>query len=84
MALAEGERAQVHAELQRHWSRLRLPCGVTKADLRAAVDAVDQWCEDNSASLNAAIPQPARGALSAAQKAWLLCYVVRKRIADLG
>jgi hypothetical protein len=53
---------------------------VTKADLRAAVDAVDAWCETNAASLNTAIPQPARTQLTTKQKAWLLLHVVRKRL----
>lgn len=52
---------------------------IAKADLRAAVDAVDEWIEANMASFNAAIPQPARGALSAKQKALLLAFVLRRR-----
>jgi hypothetical protein len=83
MALTEAERAATSTSLQRTWSGLGLPCGITKADLRAAVDAIDTWCDDNQASFNTAIPQPARTALTAAQKGWLLGYVVRKRIADL-
>lgn len=53
--------------------------GIVKADLRAAVDAIDQWVDDNAASFNAAIPQPARGALTVRQKARLLSYVIAKR-----
>lgn len=53
--------------------------GLTKAELRAAVDAVDQWVSDNSSAFNTAIPQPARGALTAAQKAALLVYIVLQR-----
>jgi hypothetical protein len=83
VALTTGERAEVNAELQRRFSVDTLPCGITKADLRAAVDAVDDWVEANQTAFNLAIPQPARGALSATQKALLLDYVVRKRIADL-
>jgi hypothetical protein len=83
MALSDADRAAVNADLQRLWSNLHLPCGIVKADLRAAVNAIDQWCDDNQSSFNTAIPQPARSTLSADQKAWLLCYVVRKRIADL-
>lgn len=52
---------------------------IVKADLRAAVDAVDQWADDNAASFNAAIPQPARGALTVKQKAALLMIVVGRR-----
>lgn len=83
MALSEQDRQAANAELQRLWSRLALPCGVTKTQLKAAVDAVDDWCDTNQASFNTAIPQPTRGILSADQKGWLLCYVVRKRILDL-
>lgn len=54
------------------------PCPVTKADLRAALNAADQWREDNAASFNAALPQPFRGAATAKQKAALLLYVIRK------
>jgi hypothetical protein len=53
--------------------------GITKADLRAAVDAIDTWLDSNAAALNTAIPQPARGALAAAQKARLLALVALKR-----
>lgn len=54
---------------------------IVKADLRAALDAVDQWVSDNAAAFNAAIPLPARTALSAGQKARLLMFVVQKRFA---
>lgn len=83
MALTTGDRAEVNAELQRRFSVDALACPVSKADLRAAVDAVDDWVDANSSSFNTAIPQPARGALTTTQKALLLDYVVRKRIADL-
>lgn len=53
--------------------------GIPKADLRAAVNAADQWVEDNQASYNSAIPQPARSAMTDKQKARLLFYVVDKR-----
>ena len=52
---------------------------VKKADLRAAIDALDAFMDANAATLNAAIPQPARGALTAGQKALLLSYVLAKR-----
>ena len=52
---------------------------LTKVDLRAAVNAIDQWTEDNKVSFNTAIPLPARTALTANQKAAVLLYVVRTR-----
>lgn len=53
--------------------------GVNKTDLAAAVNAVDQWISDNAASFNAAIPQPARSALTASQKARLFWAVAYRR-----
>ena len=52
---------------------------LTKADVRAAVDAMDQWLSDNAASGNQAIPQPARSGLSTAQKARMNSIIVLKR-----
>lgn len=77
--LSDNDRTETWAELMREWSNAREPVSVTKADLRAAVDAIDTWLNDNAASANTAIPQPARGALTTAQKARLLMFVVRRR-----
>lgn len=77
--LSDGDRSATWAELMQEWSSAREPVALTKADLRAAVDAIDTWLNDNAASANAAIPQPARGALTTAQKARLLMFVVRRR-----
>jgi hypothetical protein len=52
---------------------------LTKEDLKAAVDGIDDYLDTNAALMNAAIPQPARGILSNAQKAQLLSYVALKR-----
>jgi hypothetical protein len=56
---------------------------MTKGELRAAVDAIDQWTEDHTSDFNLAIPQPARGALSTKQKALILMYVVNRRFGVL-
>jgi hypothetical protein len=52
---------------------------LTKAELRAAIDATDQWIEDNQASYNTAIPQPARAELSTQQKTLIFCFVAMRR-----
>jgi hypothetical protein len=50
-----------------------------KTDLKAAVDALDVFLDTNTTAINNAIPQPARGVLTAKQKALLLMYVVARR-----
>lgn len=74
--LSNNDRLSVWAEFMRasHGSGT-----ITKAELRAAVDAIDQWADDNAASFNTAIPQPARGVLTARQKAALLMMVIEQR-----
>lgn len=52
---------------------------ITKADLRAAFNALDDWFDANAATLNAVIPQPARSGLSTSQKARLMRAVIAKR-----
>jgi len=77
--LTDTDRKNIHTELMRDQSRNRKSIGVNKADLRSAINASDQWMEDNKASFNAAIPQPAKSALTAQQKALLLQFVAAKR-----
>ena len=50
-----------------------------KADIRAAVDAIDQWVEDNQSSFNSAIPLTARTELSAKQKVEIFKLILDKR-----
>lgn len=52
---------------------------ITKQQLRAAVDGLDDFLNANEGAINSAIPQPARGSLTTRQKARLLRYVVRQR-----
>lgn len=56
---------------------------LTKADLRAAVDATDQWIDDNASAFNTALPLAARTNLTAAQKTFLFCYVALRRAGRL-
>jgi hypothetical protein len=51
----------------------------TRPDLLAAIEALDAWLDGNAATVNAALPQPARTALTNRQKARLLSAVVRRR-----
>ena len=51
----------------------------TKPELRAAVDATDDWIEANQASFVAALPAPFRTQSSLEQKVQLFTYVTAKR-----
>lgn len=51
----------------------------TKADLRAALNATDQWIEDNQTSFNTALPATFRNNATLAQKTLLFCYVALRR-----
>jgi hypothetical protein len=73
--LDEANRFQVFA----HALRLIAFAGLTKPNVRAALDATDQWIEDNQASFNTALPQPFRGTASTAVKTLLFCYVAMRR-----
>lgn len=77
--LSNADRAEAWAELMRLGNAFGSSGTLTKADLRAAVDGIDQYINDNAVAINQAIPQPARGALNAAQKAYIVEYVARKR-----
>lgn len=75
-ALPSEDRADTTADAQR---TPECPGGLTKAQLRAVVDALDDhWDSTGAASANAAIPQPQRGMLTARQKAFLFQRVLER------
>lgn len=76
--LSDNDRFALWADYMRD-AAVGALAALTKAELRAAVDALDVFLNDNAATINNTIPQPARGALTSAQKALLLQYVVAKR-----
>lgn len=78
--LADNDRLEVWQEFMRDTELASETYGdMTKADLRAAVDALDQFFEDNKLTINAAIPQPARGQMTTKQKAKLIVWILRYR-----
>lgn len=54
----------------------------TKADLKNAVDALDDWITNSAPTLDAGIPEPARSALSPHQKTKLFLMIVEERYAE--
>ena len=79
-ALSENDRVEVWADYMR---RNVDAIGITKQDLRAALDATDQWIDDNASAYNTALPVAARTGLAARQKALLFMYVAAKRFGVL-
>jgi hypothetical protein len=55
------------------------PCNTTKAQLQAAVDAIDDWLDANAAAMNSALTAAARNGLTTPQKAMLLMAVIARR-----
>lgn len=79
-ALSENDRQECYVNLMRDVELSAETYGtLTKADVRAAVDAIDQFLEDQKTTINNAIPQPARGAMTTKQKAKMLVWIVTKR-----
>jgi hypothetical protein len=52
---------------------------LTKNDIRAAFNALDDFFSTNAAAVNQTIPQPARSGLTTAQKATLAISVLERR-----
>ena len=77
--LPSAARTGIARKIQRAWSDAREGCGFTRAHLAAAVDAADQWADDNAAAYNTALPAAFRTSATQAQKALLLLYVVARR-----
>jgi len=77
--LSAADRLAGYQAFVQEFMRLGGTATITKAELRAAFDALDQWLSDNAASANAAIPLPARSALTTQQKALLMQEVIRRR-----
>jgi hypothetical protein len=78
--LPDSDRDLVHRLFEDdQFNRTRTPTTLSRADIRAAVNALDDYFDANASNINSAIPQPARGSLTAPQKARLLVWVIERR-----
>ena len=79
--LSSADRAEITASIQRTGE---CPGGLTKAQLRAVFDAMDDWWEATGQGLvNAAIPQPQRGIMTPRQKAAMFQTMLDKKFRGL-
>lgn len=75
--LSDSSRRKVWRMFQ---ARGHCPGSITKTELRAAVDALDDYLDATGAvAINSALPQPFRGAASPEQKALVLAYIALER-----
>ena len=79
MALTTEQRQELFAKFQRHQSSSRTLMNVSKVDLKNAVDAIDDWMDDNATSFNNAIPIPARTTMSMKQKLRIFMSILKIR-----
>lgn len=80
MPLNQAEKDQIHRGLMRYLSDLRDETDLTKAELVAAVNAVDSWIDSNQGSFNSSLPTAFRTGASAAQKTLLFCVIAAMRV----
>lgn len=75
MALDTANRQAILAQIIRDfpWQAL------SKPNVQAAIDALDDFLDTNATAINNAIPQPLRGAATTQQKALLISYVCARR-----
>ncbi len=78
--LSTEDRTRVSCGLQRYWSRMFERQSLSKAELQAAIDAIDTWIDANAGAFNAALPAAARTGLTLAQKTLMFCVVASMRV----
>lgn len=78
--LTDADRKAIYAKFMSDSSSDHDHLGnMLKADLRALVDAVDQWIDDNAAAFNTALPEPGKTELTTKQKVKLFVEVAERR-----
>ncbi|MGH3658396.1 MAG: hypothetical protein ACRDUA_17215 [Micromonosporaceae bacterium] len=83
MALDSTGRFRVFAQVMRDWPTAIGWPAVSKPELQAAVNAIDDWIETNQAGLNGALPAAFRTSATLAQKTYVFCYVAMRRAGRL-
>ncbi len=78
-ALTTQQRQDIRASYGRTVSARREAFALSRADLDAAIAAIDGWIDANATAFNNALPVAARTGLTAAQKTELFYLVAMKR-----
>lgn len=78
--MTDNDRIAAWAEyVQNLAAEMDMSTGALLTEVRGAIDAADQWVDDNQVSFNNALPEPFRTWATSRQKAQLLMLVVLRR-----
>jgi len=78
--LPTADRTKVFRGIMRYWSQERSTIsGINKSDLQSAIDATDNWIDQNQADYVASLPATFRNNSTPAQKILLFCVVATMR-----
>lgn len=78
--LPEQDRDELHSESMEKLSEKRIPTPtITKADVRTAINVIDDWLDTNAAAMNAALPTSVRNGLTVKAKWELFVRVLTRR-----
>lgn len=78
--LSDADRiAAARQWIQRAFVELNTTATLNGAQIKAAVDAADDWADANAASYNSALPTTFRNTATVDQKTLLLSYVILHR-----
>ncbi len=74
--MSDTDRARCTAQYMRG---IKEGYGITKDDLRAAINALDDFLNTNATAINNAFPTAAKNNMTASQKASVVAYVAFRR-----
>ena len=79
--LSDANRQRIWRGIMRWWSRTWAELSnMNKQDIRDAVDATDQWIDDNQGAFNSALPVNFRTNATLDQKTLMFCAVALMRV----
>jgi len=79
-ALSDADRTEAaRAFITRIYVALSQTANCNNAQIKAAIDATDDWIDSNATSFNNALPTAFRNNATTAQKTQLFCMVALKR-----
>lgn len=79
MTLTSEQKQKLRAEFGRDLSSRWEQIPLTKPEIAAAIDAINDWVDRNMASFNNGLPEPAKTELTGRQKLQLFLAVIKAR-----